>query len=86
MDDSGYGFDNIGDVLSMSPLLFEKYFSAAEKITAAAIVTEKLPDGPIVRYQAEQLKSTAGNPMSGLHVLHSNGAILAPHDFKQPGQ
>lgn len=34
-DDVGYGFDNIGDVLSLSPLLMEKYLSAAEKITAA---------------------------------------------------
>ncbi len=25
IDDSGYGFDNIGDVLSVSPLLMEKY-------------------------------------------------------------
>ena len=29
-DDVGYGFDNIGDVLSVSPLLLEKYLSAAE--------------------------------------------------------
>jgi hypothetical protein len=36
-DDSGYGFDNIGDVLTMSPLLMEKYFSAAEKIAAKAV-------------------------------------------------
>lgn len=31
-DDTGYGFDNIGDVLSMSPLLLEKYVAAAEAI------------------------------------------------------
>jgi len=31
-DDSGYGFDNIGDVLSVSPVLMEKYLAAAEKI------------------------------------------------------
>jgi len=36
-DDSGYGFDNIGDVLTISPLLLEKYMEAAEKITAAAV-------------------------------------------------
>ena len=33
-DDSGYGFDNIGDVLSLSPALMEKYFAAAEKVDA----------------------------------------------------
>src|SRR5207245_1098550 len=31
-DDVGYGFDNMGDVLSLSPLLFEKYLAAAETI------------------------------------------------------
>jgi hypothetical protein len=31
-DDVGYGFDNIGDVLSLPPLLMEKYLAAAEKI------------------------------------------------------
>src|SRR5205807_9540697 len=35
-DDVGYGFDNIGDVLSLPPLLMEKYLAAAEKIVALA--------------------------------------------------
>jgi len=37
-DDSGHGFDNIGDVLTVSPLLLEKYLNAAEEIAARAIV------------------------------------------------
>jgi hypothetical protein len=37
-DDTGYGFDNIGDVLSLPPILFEKYLDAAERIAAKAIV------------------------------------------------
>ena len=36
-DDTGYGFDNIGDVLSISPLLLEKYMQAAEVIAAGAV-------------------------------------------------
>ena len=41
-DDIGYGFDNIGDVLSLSPPLFDKYLAAAEKITDEVIgVREK---------------------------------------------
>ena len=31
-DDIGYGFDNIGDVLSLSPVLLERYLAAAETI------------------------------------------------------
>ena len=36
-DDTGYGFDNIGDVLTLSPLLLEKYMQAAETIVAGAV-------------------------------------------------
>ncbi|MFN0122054.1 MAG: DUF1592 domain-containing protein [Blastocatellia bacterium] len=36
-DDSGYGFDNIGDVLTVSPVLMEKYLTAAERVARAAI-------------------------------------------------
>jgi hypothetical protein len=35
-DDTGYGFDNNGDVLSLPPLLFEKYLTAAERVVDAA--------------------------------------------------
>ncbi len=36
-DDTGYGFDTIGDVLSLSPLLMEKYMAAAEAIAAEIV-------------------------------------------------
>lgn len=36
-DDSGNGFDNNGDVLTMSPLLLEKYLAAAEVIVERAV-------------------------------------------------
>ena len=42
-DDVGSGFDNIGDVLSVSPLLLEFYMSAAEKILDEAIVIADSP-------------------------------------------
>ena len=41
-DDSGYGFDNIGDVLSLSPVLMEKYLAAAEKVARAAVFGPEL--------------------------------------------
>ncbi|MBI4905943.1 MAG: DUF1592 domain-containing protein [Acidobacteria bacterium] len=42
-DDSGYGFDNIGDVLTISPVLMEKYLVAAERISARAIGADPIP-------------------------------------------
>lgn len=38
-DDTGYGFDTIGDVLSISPLLMEKYLEAAEAVVERAVPT-----------------------------------------------
>jgi mono/diheme cytochrome c family protein len=40
-DDTGFGFDNIGDALTMSPMLMEKYVAAAQ-----TIVTEAVPAAP----------------------------------------
>ena len=37
VDDSGYGFDNIADVLSTSPALLERYMYAARKVSRLAV-------------------------------------------------
>ena len=37
IDDTGYGFDNIGDVLSLSPILLEKYMSVARMVSRLAV-------------------------------------------------
>ena len=36
-DDAAYGFDNIGDLLSVSPTLLDRYLSAATKISRLAV-------------------------------------------------
>jgi mono/diheme cytochrome c family protein len=43
-DDSSHGFDTIGNVLSVSPVLMEKYLSAAERIASTAIGIDPLPE------------------------------------------
>jgi hypothetical protein len=37
VDDSGHGFDNIGEVLTLSPALLEKYLSAARRVSRLAL-------------------------------------------------
>jgi mono/diheme cytochrome c family protein len=49
-DDSGDGFDNIGDVLTISPVLMEKYLAAAARIAERAIAAEPLPKPVKVDY------------------------------------
>jgi hypothetical protein len=39
-DDTGHGFDTIGDVLNVSPLLLEKYVAAAKSIVSQAVPTQ----------------------------------------------
>src|SRR5690606_590600 len=40
VDDSASGFDNIGEVLSISPILMEKYVAAAEQVMQKAVADE----------------------------------------------
>ncbi len=54
-DDVGEGFDNIGDVLSLPPILLEKYHDAATMILDKAIVIEQV-----------DLKFSAGQ-LAGVH-------------------
>jgi hypothetical protein len=46
VDDSGYGFDNNSDVLSLSPLLMEKYMAVAKTISRLAVYGEPIPAKP----------------------------------------
>ena len=54
-DDVGYGFDNIGDVLSFQPVLLEKYMAAAERILATALKIEELPKSTKQSFGAQNI-------------------------------
>jgi hypothetical protein len=54
-DDTAYGFDNIGDVQTLSPALLETYLNLAEKIVANVIV-EGSPPPPRIELRPGQLK------------------------------
>lgn len=56
-DDVGYGFDNIADVLSISPLLMDKYLDAAEAVAAQAIATTT---SRTVQYESDKLSQAEG--------------------------
>lgn len=71
-DDVGYGFDNIGDVLSMPPVLFERALEAAEKVARAAISTGEPEDAPV-------RKAPGG-------TLGTNGEIGQDFDFPADGE
>lgn len=82
-DDSGYGFDNIGDVLSVSPMLMERYMSAARRISRLAIGNHNgRPDSKtytVPRFLGQD-DSTSDNLSFGLR-----GGIAIRHLFPLDG-
>jgi mono/diheme cytochrome c family protein len=78
-DDSGYGFDNIGNVLSVSPILMEKYLAAAKKIASEAIPSGALPKATRTRYSPDhplkeirlELEHTFDLPAEGDYELRA---------------
>ncbi len=87
-DDIGYGFDNIGDLLSVSPLLLEKYAAAAEKVLNRAIPDPSMTNGAVVKFPAANLKSTAegGNFGESGKILATEGELRKRFAFPQPGK
>ena len=83
-DDTGYGFDTIGDVLSISPLHMEKYLLAA-----SAIVKKALPKGTVAetptftfsgsRFRKEKDEKEGADwlPFKRKNKVHLKGHVLA---------
>src|SRR5438552_1903669 len=44
-DDAAFGFDNIGDLLDVSPALLERYLTAADRVSALAVGDASTPAG-----------------------------------------
>ena len=80
-DGVGYGFDNIGDVLSLPPALLEKYLAAAATISRDVVYTGEEADLRRRRYSAAALKATpnAGAALENDYLLlnREGGAAYA---------
>jgi len=90
-DEVGYGFDNIGDVLSLSPILMEKYLTAAEQVADKAIKLDYPPQPERRRIEAERMKTfqeTSRDVRAEGKVLgmYREGGGRADFDIKQPGE
>jgi mono/diheme cytochrome c family protein len=86
-DDSGYGFDNIGDVLSLSPLLMEKLMSAARRVSQVAIYGESYPPEPSLLVRIKPKRSQDDSPASGdIFPFSLRGALYGNYHFPVDGQ
>ena len=88
-DDSGYGFDNIGDVLSLSPALMEKYLASAEKIARTAVFGAEQLKPTMVRYRPQGRRVVSSlTPLLeyDLTGLSLPNAIHVTHRFAADGE
>lgn len=90
-DDVGEGFDNIGDVLSVPPLLMEKYLDAAEAVAREVIDTRDLTDGLQLDFPAEKLRmgrdqGRPGIDNRGFATLSTTGRLSAEIELPADGE
>ena len=90
-DDVGHGFDNIGDVLSLPPILLEKYLNAAERIVQRIFDGE--PVAPqTTKFGTNELKTTAKETeiidvrFEKAHWLAVKGSVYAEYDVPRDGE
>ena len=83
-DDIGYGFDNIGDVLSVSPLLLERYLATAGRISRVAVGDTSMP----VTYQTHTVNHGLKqlDRMNETVPVGSRGGTAVHHRFPVDGE
>ncbi len=82
-DDVGHGFDNIGDVLSLSPVLLERYLAAAENVMQRAITID--PPKPTVRHMNSRYLEPATSEGFRWRPL-TKGLLHTPYRLSQAGE
>src|SRR5229473_1206415 len=83
-DTDQHGFDNNGDVLSISPVLFERYLSAARKISRLAV--GRSPATPAIdTYAVPKLLAQDGR-LSEKLPFGSRGGAAIEHTFPVDGE
>jgi mono/diheme cytochrome c family protein len=88
-DDVGYGFDNIGDVLSMPPILLEKYLAAAEMVLDKAVEIPKPIAVSKETFRPQNVRTTLGpfaRQNNNRVFLNQNGAAYFSYDFLYEGE
>jgi Protein of unknown function (DUF1592)/Protein of unknown function (DUF1588)/Protein of unknown function (DUF1587)/Protein of unknown function (DUF1585)/Protein of unknown function (DUF1595) len=81
-DDESYGFDNIADVLGVSPALLEQYVNASRKIVRLA--TGDVTIGPVVDTYRTRPDLSQDQQVEGL-PLGTRGGLSARHNFPLDG-
>ncbi len=84
VDDAGYGFDNIADVLSVSPGLLERYMTAARRISRLAVGDPGMKAAQQVYAAPKYL--VQDDRVDEQLPFGSRGGIAIPHYFPLDGE
>jgi hypothetical protein len=82
-DDRGYGFDNVADVLRLSPLLVELYEGAAEELIADTLKTNTSSTSQMFEITGS---TQTGNAQNGGWLFFSNGTATINVPIAAAGQ
>ena len=82
-DDESNGFDNIADVLKLSPSLLEQYLAASRKISSLAVGNPSMP--PVTQRYAMPPDISQEDHIEGL-PLGTRGGMLIRHNFPLDGE
>ena len=82
-DAPGYAFDNMAGVLTVSPVLMERYMSAARKVSRLAV---GLPHQPVVETYDVPLNLVQEDRLSEDFPLGSRGGAAFRHNFPVDGE
>lgn len=85
-DDTGHGFDNIGDVLTISPMLLEKYLDAAQAIVSSAVPTKpRVVAETVIEGRSFVVRPPVAPPVLAAVVIPSPAtAVVAGPEIKRP--
>ena len=84
-DDSGYGFDHIGDVLTISPVHLERYLDAAKLALDQVVVLKQMPF-PQVKVEGKQLSGDGGEASDNGWYFHADGTAAREVNLPEPGR
>jgi mono/diheme cytochrome c family protein len=83
VDDSGHGFDNIGEVLTLSPALLEKYLVAARRVSRLAVGDKTIKPAED-RFQPA--KNSRNEKVSDDLPFFSRGGVAVNYYFPLDGE
>ncbi len=84
-DESGYGFDNIADILAVSPVLLDRYMVAAEKISRLALGNAEAIRPSVDTHTVPYTRWQEGRGSEAL-PFGSRGGLAVRHHFPLDGE